>query len=78
MILPRYYLLGERPAKIARMEDGRVGAYIFNRETGEFDLNAAVFNRLTKADNENVTEVSEAEFLNKVAELRNMIRGRKS
>ncbi|MBN2118131.1 MAG: hypothetical protein JW730_16260 [Anaerolineales bacterium] len=76
MKLPRYFLLVGRPAKIDRMEDGRVGAYDFNLQTGEFELRPMLIDRLTKADNEDVETVSAEEFLARVEELRKEIAGR--
>ena len=63
MILPRYYLLAGRPVKVVRMEDGRVGTYGFNLQTGEFELSTTLLNRVTKADNDESLRVSEEEFL---------------
>ncbi|MBN2118130.1 MAG: hypothetical protein JW730_16255 [Anaerolineales bacterium] len=77
MELPRYFLLSGRPAKIARTEDGRVGAFGFNLQTGEFQHSSALYNRLIKSDNENVEEVSEEEFLARVEELRKEIAAKK-
>ncbi len=76
--LPRYFLLVGRPAKIDWTEDGRVGAYDFNLQTGEFKLVMGLYHRLTKADNENVEEVSEKEFVAKVEELRKELNAKKS
>jgi len=68
--LPRYFLIAGRPAKIDWTEDSRVGAYDFNLQTGEFKLVVGLYHRLTKADNENVDEISEEEFGKKVREMR--------
>lgn len=77
MDLPKYYLLSERPVKVVRMEDGRVGAYGLNLQTGEFDLDMLYLHRATKADNDTAVEVSEEEFLAKVEELRKEIEAKK-
>lgn len=76
--LPRYFLLVGRPAKIDWTKDGRVGAYDFNLQTGEFVLVPPLYYRLTKSDNENVEEISEEEFLARVEELRREIKAKKS
>ena len=60
------------------MEDGRVGTYDFNLQTGEFELSTTLLNRVTKADNDESIRVSEEEFLAKVEELRKEIKVKKS
>lgn len=78
MKLPRYYILGKRPVKIVETENGGMGAYGLNLETGEFELNMLYYLRVTKADNENAVRVSEEEFFARVEELRKEIDVKKS
>lgn len=58
--------------KVVRMEDGRVGTYGFNLQTGEFEISPTLLNRVTKADNGMQFECRKKSFL---PELKNCEKG---
>ena len=64
--------------KVVRMEDGRIGAYGLDLQTGEFVLDMLYLHRATQADNDAVVELSEAEFLARVEQVRKEIDAKKS
>ncbi|OQY89946.1 MAG: hypothetical protein B6D38_05110 [Anaerolineae bacterium UTCFX1] len=78
MDLPRYYIVGLRPVKVIRTNDGGMAIYAFNWETGSFELAMKYLFRLEKARNDDVERVSEEEFSRKVEELRKEIAAKKS
>src|SRR5688572_19954143 len=56
-------------------EDGGMGINTFNRDMGDFDLAMKYLLRITKADSDEVVEVSAEEFEEEVRELRGKISG---
>jgi hypothetical protein len=58
-------------------EEGGMGVYAFDLETGEFKLAMRLLAELTKADSDDAEWVSEEEFFERVAELRAEIEAKK-
>lgn len=69
MDLPRYFLVGARPAKAVRMADGGMDIVAFDFATGELVRDMGLLSRLFTPDAE-VDSISEADFEASVAELR--------
>lgn len=63
---PQYYILGDRPVKLVLTNDGGMGSYAFNWQTGEFDLNWDVYLEISKpgSDAESVTEIEFEKYVN--------------
>lgn len=78
MDLPKYYIAGLRPVKVARTEDGRLAAYALSWMTGEFALAMKYLAEIDKTRNNDVEEVSEEEFNRQVEEFRKRIKEDKS
>jgi len=68
--LPRYFIVGARPVKVIRNQDGLTGTYAYNWQTGDFDLNWEYYEQTFSGKGE-VERVSEEEFNKHVERLRN-------
>jgi hypothetical protein len=77
MILPRYYIVGDRPVKMLKTTDGGMGVYAYNWETGEFILEMKYLFRLLKASSHEVEQVTEQQFDDQVQKLRSRLKERK-
>lgn len=71
---PYYVIVGIRPIKAIKTPDGGLGVYIFNWQTGDFDLDMSYLNRIYGgrpggADDE-FEELSEVQFEVYVQKLR--------
>jgi len=70
MQLPEFFIVGDRPVKASRNEEGQMALYAFNWETGEFELAMNYLSRIYFGSGDEVDQVSEDEFEKKVAQLR--------
>jgi hypothetical protein len=69
MELPLYCIIGERPVKAIQTEDGGLDVKALNWETGKFERDMKLLDRIYSDDTE-VSIVDKAEFDRKVAEIR--------
>ncbi|MEW5739917.1 MAG: hypothetical protein AB1938_13375 [Myxococcota bacterium] len=71
-----YFIVGARPVKLVPTDQGGLGVYAFNWQTGEFDLAMEYLSRLCfgKGDLDRVTQT---EFDQRVEELRASLASRR-
>lgn len=70
MVLPKYYIVGERPVKMVKTEDNGLGVYAYDWETGDFVLDMKYLFRLLKASSHELEEVTEEKFNEEVEKKR--------
>lgn len=75
--LPKYYVVGLRPVKVIRNEEGEVGSFAYNWETGGFDLAFRYFDEIYFGKGDDVEQVSEDKFNECVEKLRLQLKGKK-
>ena len=67
--LPRYFIIGLRPVKVVRNEEGGVGCLAYDWDTGEFKLAWDYLDRIFFGKGDDIEEVSAIEFEKSVEEL---------
>ena len=73
MDLPRYCIVGARPVKLVSTEDGGMDCLAYDWQTGKFERNMDYLTRAVMADDPEVDIVTEKEFNQEVARLRNQL-----
>ena len=76
--LPKYFIIGLRPVKIIRNDEGGVGSLAYNWETGGFDLAFRYIDEIYLGKGDDVEQVSEDKFNEYVEKLRVQLRGEKN
>lgn len=68
-----YYIVGIRPVKFVPNQEGGLGIYAYNWQTGEFDLAMEYLTRIHFGKGD-IEKVSEEEFEQQVEELRTKLK----
>ncbi len=70
MDLPQYYVFGLRPVKIVGTEDGGMGVFAYNWQTGEFEVAPPDYLVRALTGEGDVDKITEAQFEQHVKNLR--------
>ena len=69
MQLPAYYIVGTRPVKLVRTEDGGMDVLALNEDTGQFERALSLLSKVLQGAGD-VEEVSQAAFDTQVEAVR--------